>query len=63
MPDDVNGGNRKVRLSMWMVLRQHTRLKQIAREQGRSISDIVRQLVGEYLQRLAEQNQDAGGQQ
>jgi hypothetical protein len=62
MKDDVNGGHKKVRLSMWMVFNQHTRLKQIAREQGRSISDIVRQLVGEYLQGLAEQNKDAGGQ-
>jgi len=39
----------KVRLSMWLTKRQHSELKELAMYDGRTVSDIIRQLVGMHL--------------
>lgn len=58
---DVGNSNRpKVRLSMWLTSRQHSELKRIAQYEGRTVSDIIRQLVGIHL-RDTKKN-DVGGE-
>ena len=39
----------KVRLNLWMVRGQYDELKMLAEYEGRTVSDIVRQLVGIHL--------------
>ena len=41
--------SQKVRLSMWLSKRQHDELKQLAEYEGRTVSDLIRQLVGSFL--------------
>jgi len=44
-----SGGPEKVRLSMWLTRRQHAELKMLAEYDGRTVSDIIRQLVSIHL--------------
>ena len=46
---DERGAPAKVRLSMWLTKRQHSELKELAEYEGRTVSDIIRQLVGIHL--------------
>jgi len=41
--------NSKVRVNMWLPRHQHDELKQLAEYEGRSVSDIIRQLIASYL--------------
>lgn len=47
--ESEDSGSRKVRLSMWLTIRQHSELKEIAAYEGRTVSDLIRQLVGIFL--------------
>lgn len=49
MDEDVKSGNGKSRMNLWMKTRQYEELKMLAEFEGRSVSDIVRQLVGGFL--------------
>ena len=49
----------KVRLSMWLTSRQHSELKQLAEYEGRTVSDIIRQLISIHLR---DNNQQTAGQ-
>lgn len=60
------GNSDKMRLSMWLTKRQHSELKELAAYEGRTVSDIIRQLVGIHLRDNAQNNvqrKDAGGKQ
>lgn len=49
---DQNGqdsGNGKVRLNLWINRRQYNDLKMLADFEGRSVSDIVRQVISSHL--------------
>ena len=46
-PDAADNG--KVRLSMWLTSRQHRELKSLAEYEGRTVSDIIRQLISIHL--------------
>lgn len=39
----------KVRLNLWLNPRQYDELKMLARYEGRSVSDIVRQVLSAHL--------------
>jgi len=41
--------NDKARLNLWMKRRQYDELKMLAEFEGRTVSDIVRQVVSAYL--------------
>jgi len=45
--DDIQDG--KVRVSIWLPKGQHGKLKAISEIEGRSITDLIRQGVGEFL--------------
>lgn len=45
--DDVQEG--KVRVSIWLPKGQHGKLKAISEVEGRSITDLIRQQVGDFL--------------
>ena len=50
MEASSNGrGNGKVRMNLWMNSGQYDELKMLAEYEGRTVSDIVRQLVGIHL--------------
>lgn len=52
---------KKVRLSMWITGRQHAELKELASYEGRTVSDIIRQLVSIYLRDVpANGNEERG---
>lgn len=44
-----DGRSSKIRLSMWLNRRQHEELKELAEYEGRTVSDIIRQLVSSHL--------------
>lgn len=48
----------KIRFNFWMVDEQHEELERIAERQGRDISDILRQLIDEYLHGRRVSNRD-----
>lgn len=39
----------KVRISIWMPRGQHAKLKKIGEHEGRSVTDLIRQQVGDFL--------------
>ena len=50
MASPGNGrGKDKVRMNLWMNRGQYDELKMLAEYEGRTVSDIVRQLVGIHL--------------
>lgn len=40
---------KKVRLNMWLKSTTYTELKMLSEFEGRTVSDIVRQVIGVYL--------------
>lgn len=41
--------DKKVRISIWMPKIQHTKLKMVGEREGRSVTDLIRQQVGDFL--------------
>lgn len=39
----------KVRLNMWITRRQHEELRELASFDGRTVSDLIRQVLGSFL--------------
>lgn len=50
----------KVRLNMWLTGRQHSELKSLAQYEGRTVSDIIRQLISIHLRDFPSTDQKGG---
>ncbi len=53
--NEGNTGSDKVRLNLWITRRQHDELNMLAEYEGRSVSDIVRQVLGIHLRDNSDQ--------
>ena len=52
----VNNSDKvKMRFNMWLIHEKYKELKDLASRQGRSMSDIIRQLINEFLEKDKEQ--------
>jgi len=48
MPSKIEG--KRVRLNMWLEQRIYERYKKLCKVEGRSVTDVTRQLINDYIE-------------
>jgi len=48
MPSKI--GEKRVRLNMWLEQRIYERYKKLCKVEGRSVTDVTRQLINDYIE-------------